>query len=279
MKRFLSLPFFLIAVGAFFLPFFMVTCAGLSDLPTQPGQEPPEVTGFELATGTAEDKLSETQDFVPTPEIPLPDIPGLPTPDIEIPTPEITTAPEGAPTELDLGLVQTYALAAAGALVLGALLSLLGQRFGGVLALILGAGAAGALYLLWTEFEDVILGSVNAEFAALIEVKPQIGYWVAIGGAGVAAVLGLIRLFTRGPRGKAVGFAPAPAAAPAATTTTATKPEDVPPPVEPPRTEPPPPPPPAEPPPAEPPPPPPAEPPPTPPPPPSPPEEETKPPA
>ncbi|HEV3475120.1 MAG TPA: hypothetical protein VG602_07125 [Actinomycetota bacterium] len=257
MRRLLSFPFFLIAVGAFFLPFFMVTCAGLGELPEQAGQEPPEVTGYELAAGTAEDELAEGQDFTQTPEIPLPDIPGLPTPDIELPTPEVTTAPEGVAADFDLGMVQIYALAAAGALVLGAILSLVGQRFGGGMALLFGAAAAGALYLLFTEFKDVILDSVSPEFAALIEVRPQIGYWVAIGGGGVAALLGLLRLFVGAPRGgKAVGFTAAPTAAPAAADTTeTTRPEDMPPPVEPPRAEPPPPPPPAQPPPTPPPPP------------------------
>jgi hypothetical protein len=243
MRRFLSFPFFLIAVGAFFLPFFLVTCAGLGELPEQAGQEPPEVTGFELASGTAEEKLSEGQDFTQTPEIPLPDIPGLPTPGIEIPTPGVTIAPEGVAADFDLGMVQIYALAAAGALVLGALLSLVGQRFGGGMALVLGLAGGGALYLLFTEFKDVVLDSVTPEFAPLIQVKPQIGYWVAIGGAGVAALVGLLRLFTGSPRGgKAVGFEAAPA------TSETTRPEDIPPPVEPTRSEPPPPPPPAQPP-------------------------------
>ena len=261
MKRLLSSPFFLIAAVSFFLPFFAVTCAGLEGLPQQVGAaaQPPEVTGFELATGTAEDELSETQSFTPTDEIPLPEIPGLPTPAIEIPTPEVTIPAPGTPAAFDLGLVQIYAIAAGGAVVLGVLLSLLGQRFGGGIALLLGAGAVAVLFLLKTEFEDVILDAVGPEAAGFIAVEPKIGFWGAVGGAGVAALLGLIRMFLpaggAGRRGRAVGFGPEPgaaaapaAAAPAAAESTEPQPppaaEPPPPPPEPKRPEPPPPPPP-----------------------------------
>ena len=274
MRRLLSSPFFLIAAVAFFLPFFAVTCAGVENLP-QVAAQPPEVTGFELATGTAEDELSETQSFVPTDEIPLPDIPGIPTPAIEIPTPEVTIPAPGTPTAFDLGLVQIYAIAAGGAVALGVFLSLIGKRFGGGVALLLGAGVVAVLFLMKTEFEDVVLDAVGPEAAGFIAVEPKIGFWGAVGGAGVAALLGLIRMFLPagggGRRGRAVGFGPEPgaaaaaapaAAAPAAAETTETAQT---PPPEPPPAEPPPPPP------EEPPPPPPAEPP--PPPPPSPPED------
>jgi hypothetical protein len=262
MKRILSSPFFLLAALAFLLPFFSVQCAGGTDLGDLgiPGAEQAdlseEVTGLELVTGEAEDTFAATGE---TPA--LPEIPGA-----ESPLPELPTT---APAEVDLGTVQIFAIAAAAIAVLGILLALFGARAGGAVALILGAAGAVILFLTFTQFEDAITQSVGAEGQAFIEVKQELGFWLALGGFVVAALTGLLRLVlpdrgARPPRpamatASASGFGPPPPTTPPPTTPPPTTPPPAtPPPASPPPAEPPP----AGPPPAPPPQPPPAEPPP-----------------
>jgi hypothetical protein len=266
MKRLLSSPFFLVAVVAFLLPFFSVQCAGgegLGELGIPTGQADLEkdVTGLELVTGEAEEELEQTSQ-APT------EIPGLETP---IPTPETQAQ------DLDLGTVQIFAIGAAAIAVLGILLSLLGGRPGGAMALLLGAAGAVVLFLTATEFKDAVLGEAEAQLQGLIEVKNEGGFWLALGGFAIAALTGLLRVVMPGggarpaPRpaaaGTATGFGPPPGRPPPTAPPPATPPPSPPPPSPPPPSPPPPSPPPPTPPPGSPPPtPPPGSPPPTPPP-------------
>jgi hypothetical protein len=259
MKRILSSPFFLLAALAFLLPFFSVQCAGGGDLgdlgiPTGDAELSEEVTGLELVTGEAEDTFA-SQGETPA----LPEIPG-----VESPLPDIPTGP----AQVDLGTVQIISWIAAGLAVLGIFLALLGGRAGGTVALILGAGGAAALFVMFMQFEDAILQGVGSEGQAFIEVKQELGFWIALGGFVVAALTGLLRLLMPGrgagpPRpamatASGSGFGPEPGAHRATTPPTATPPTATPPPATPPPAAPPP----ATPPPAPPPQPPPAEPPP-----------------
>jgi len=242
MRRILSSPFFLLAAVAFLLPFFSVQCAGGGDLgdlgiPTGGAELSEEVTGLELVTGEAEDTFESTGE---TPA--LPEIPGL-----ESPLPEIPTT---APAQVDLGTVQIFAIAAAAIAVLGILLSLIGGRGGGAVALLLGAAGAVVLFLTFTQFEDAILQGVGSEGQAFIEVKQELGWWIALGAFAVAALTGLVRLVMPGggappPRpamatSSGTGFGPPPAAPPPATPPPATPPPATPPPATPPPAVPPP---------------------------------------
>lgn len=255
MKRFLSSPFFLVALVAFLFPFFTVQCAqeGFSDLAGQFGEElggqvsqeqlEQTVTGLELITGEAEENLAETgTEDTPIPgPTPLPGIGG-------------GQLPGGA--EPDLGTVQILAIAAAAVALLGIFLSLLGGRAGGMVALILGVIGAIVMFLLPSQFESGLFGEQAGQVSAIIEVKNEWGYWLALAGFIVAAVTGLIRLLmpdrAAGPpaaaAGTTSGFGPPPPAPPP------TPPPAGPPPSSGPSPTPPPTPPPAQPPPAQPPP-------------------------
>jgi hypothetical protein len=179
----------------FFLPFFAVTCAGfgtesIPGLDQLPGgaqaQEGTEVTGLELATGQAEEDLAD-QD-----ELESPSFPGIG------PSPGPTVLPGAQGGEgPDLGMTQIWAIAAAAVALLGIFLSLLGGRAGGVIALVLGAGGAGLLFLLKSAFTNAItdsLGALGGQAEQFITVEPKIGFWLSLAGFGLAAVLGLVRL-------------------------------------------------------------------------------------
>ena len=229
MKRFLSSPFFLVALICFFLPFFVVTCGGqdLGELGSLPGvselpgaaqgseqlQDAFEVTGVELVTGEAEEDFSETEDLPTTPEVgpspgPSPAIPGIPG------IPDEPTAGEGQ----DLGMAQIWAIAAAALALIGIFLSLLGGRAGGAIALVLGAAGVALLFLLQSEFKDSLTGGLGTEAAGVLEVEPKIGFWLALAGFGLAAVLGLVRLLLPDRPGLAppagTGFGAPPPGAP-----------------------------------------------------------------
>lgn len=193
MKRYLSSPFFLIALLAFFLPFFAVTCAGgggfgdfgdFGDLGGQ-AQEATEVTGLELVTGEAEEKLSESGG-TDTPDVPeigpspgvIPELPG-------------TGGPE---QQIELGTAQILAIAAAAIALLGIFLALVAGRVGGAIAFGLGAIGAIVLFLLKSQFTSAITGALGQGAENLIAVENRIGFWVALGGFIVAAVTGLVRL-------------------------------------------------------------------------------------
>jgi hypothetical protein len=192
MKRFLSSPFFLIALIAFVFPFFTVQCAqeGFGDLAGQLGEQfggevnqeqiEQTVTGLELITGEAEENLAQndTEDTpVPGPT-PLPGLPGN----------------QAGAVEPDLGLVQILAIVAAAVALLGIFLSLLGGRTGGLLALILGAIGAIVVFLLPGQFESGIFGDQADQLRGFVEVKNEGGYWLALAGFVIAAITGLLRL-------------------------------------------------------------------------------------
>jgi hypothetical protein len=193
LKRFLSSPFFLIALIAFFLPFFAVTCAGgggdlLGGLPGgSAAQEATEVTGLELVTGQAEENLEDTGQ--------TPQVPGLPSvgPSAD-PTGGVPFGPEGGSEPVDLATAQIWAIAAAAVALLGIFLALLAGRAGGAMALIFGVAGGALLFLLASEFKNAIVGAIGAEAEAFITVENRIGYWIALGGFIVAAITGLVRL-------------------------------------------------------------------------------------
>lgn len=191
-KRFLSPPFFLIALLCFFLPFFAVTCSGLGGFPgAEEAEQATEVSGLELVTGAAEDNLADTSDVRPDLGGLLPAAGPTPTP-LPLEPPDVGV-PQGQ--EIDLGLSQIWAIAAAAVALLGIFLSLLAGRAGGVVALILGAAGAVLLFLLATEFKSSIVdvaGGGQAE--SFLKVEKKIGYLIALGAFIVAAVTGLIRL-------------------------------------------------------------------------------------
>ena len=197
MKRFLSSPFFLVALICFFLPFFAVTCAGfgtesipgLGEIPGgSEAQEATEVTGLELATGQAEENLRDTDQLDPS------GIPGIQEGVGPSPGPSVLPgAPQGGEGP-DLGMTQIWAIAAAAVALLGIFLSLLAGRAGGAIALVLGGAGAALLFLLKSEFTNAITSSLGEQAESFIEVEPKIGFWLSLAGFGLAAVLGLVRL-------------------------------------------------------------------------------------
>jgi hypothetical protein len=236
MKRFLSSPFFLVALIAFLFPFFTVECAqeGFGDVAGQLGGElggelaqeqlRTTVTGLELITGEAEETLSETgQDDTPVPG-PTP-LPGL--------------GDQGPGQQVDLGVVQILAIVAAATAFLGILLSLLAGRAGGTIALILGAIGTIIMLILPGRLESGLFGDQAGQVSAIIKVTKEWGYWLALAGFILAALTGLLRLLMPDramapaaygplPPGTGTGFGPPPP--PAAPPPPATPPPGPPPP-------------------------------------------------
>jgi hypothetical protein len=241
-KRLLSSPFFLVALLAFFLPFFSVQCiAGdqlgdLSELGIEEQElQLPEVTGVQLVTGDAEEEFESAAQNPPVPEIP-----GAETP---LPTPE----PQAQ--EVDLGTVQILAIAAAAVALLGLLLSLLAGRAGGTVSLLLGVAGAVVLYLTFIQFRSAVLGEAAGELEGVIRVEQELGFWLSLGMFGLAAAGGLVRILLPDrarvvgapAAGTATGFGPPPPATPPpATPPPATPPPATPPPATPPPATPPP---------------------------------------
>ena len=210
-KRYLSSPFFLLALLCFFLPFFAITCAGGAGIPGLGGGgggggELTTVTGVDLITGGAEDSLGDTDEFAP--DLPF----GGPTP-----LPGVSPA-AGESDPVDLGLSQIWAIAAAVIALLGIFLALLAGRAGAVLALVLGVVGAILLFLLASSVKSSIGESVGQEAEAFIQVKSKIGYMLALAGFGIAALTGLIRLLMpdRPVQPAPAGFEQPPGAPPAA---------------------------------------------------------------
>jgi hypothetical protein len=187
LKRYISSPFFLIALLCFFLPFFAVTCAG-GGFPGLGGggggnQELTTIKGIDLLTGGAEEDLADTEEFQPDLG-PL----GGPTP-----LPGLSPAAgEGDP--VDLGLSQIWAIAAAIIALLGIFLALLAGRAGGIMALTLGVIGLVLMFLLSASVKSAVGDAVGQEAEAFIAVENKIGYWLTLGGFVIAAVTGLIRL-------------------------------------------------------------------------------------
>ena len=238
MKRFLSSPFFLIALLCFFLPFFAVTCnlptEGLPQIPGVGGASAEEdmsteVSGVDLVTGQAEEKLASPGGGAG--EAPG----GFPFPG---PSPSVPIG--GAPTDeatVDLGGAQLMAIIAAALALLGIFLALLGGRVGGILALVLGVAGAGVLFLLKSEFRGAILDSIGgAQGETFIKIETLIGFWAAFGSFIVAALTGLVRILLPDrpslapPASAYPGYGPPPAeGAPGYGPPPAPPPDDVPP--------------------------------------------------
>jgi len=189
LKRYLSSPFFLIALLCFFLPFFAVTCAGGGGIPGLGGGggggggELTKVTGVDLITGGAEEDLGDT-DVQPDLGFPL----GGPTP-----LPGVSPAAGGS-DPVDLGLSQIWAIAAAAIALLGIFLALMAGRAGGIMALGLGVVGVILMFLLASSVKSSIGDAVGQEAEAFIAVENKIGYWLTLVAFIVAAVTGLIRL-------------------------------------------------------------------------------------
>jgi hypothetical protein len=213
-KRYLSSPFFLLALLCFFLPFFAITCAG-GGIPGLGGgggggQELTKVTGVDLITGGAEEDLGDTDEFQPD----LPDLGPLGGP---TPLPGVSPAAgEGDP--VDLGLSQIWAIAAALIALLGIFLALLAGRAGAIMALALGVLGAILMFLLASSVKSSIGDAVGQEAEAFIAVENRIGYWLTLTGFAIAAITGLVRLLMPDrPVGAApAGFEQPPGAPPAA---------------------------------------------------------------
>ena len=194
MKRFLSSPFFLIALLCFFLPFFAVTCnaaAGIPDIPGLGGaaqETSTEVTGVQLLTGQAEEELAA----------PGGDAGGESPGGFPFPGPSPSVAAPGTPTDSptpDLGGAQLMAIIVAALALLGIVLSLLAGRVGGILALVLGAAGGGVLFLLASEFKGAVLESAGgAQAETFIKIENRLGFWVTLGAFIVAALTGLVRI-------------------------------------------------------------------------------------
>jgi hypothetical protein len=211
-KRYLSSPFFLLALLCFFLPFFAITCAGGGGIPGLGGggggvDELTTVTGVDLITGGAEDELGDPDEFG---EDLLP---------VGGPTPITEVSPGGGGSDpVDLGMSQIWAIAAAVIALLGIFLALLAGRAGAVAALVLGVVGAILLFLLSSSVKSAIGDSVGQEAEAFIEVKGKIGYMLALVGFGIAALTGLVRLLIpdRPVQPTPAGFEQPPGAPPAA---------------------------------------------------------------
>jgi hypothetical protein len=226
MKRFLSSPFFLLAGLCFFLPFVTISCAsefgqgfaeGLGEAfgeEAQISQEELEqtFTGVDILLGETEEADTAQPDI---PEVGPTPVPGLPT------EPTAETAENSA----DIWAIVAVAVAA-----LGIFLSLLPGALGPILAIVLGVTGAVALFLIKLEID----GIVPAEAESFIEVKYEIGFWLALGLFVLAAVTGLIRVFWRDRPALASGYGPPPAAPPPSAPPPSTPPPSTPPPSTPP---------------------------------------------
>ncbi len=213
MKRYLSSPFFLIAILCFFLPFFAVTCAGGGGIPGLGGGgggggELTKVTGVDLITGGAEEDLADTDEFQPDLGFPI----GGPTP-----LPGVSPAAGGS-DPVDLGLSQIWAIAAAAIALLGIFLALMAGRAGGIMALVLGVVGVILMFLLASSVKSSIGDAVGQEAEAFIAVENKIGYWLTLGAFILAAVTGLIRLLMpdRPATAAPAGFEQPPGTPPAA---------------------------------------------------------------
>jgi hypothetical protein len=175
-KRALSPIWFALIAGAFFLPFVTISCqapAGLGDLGDlggEAGQIPSggfeiSATGWDLVTG-AEPEVSGDPSF----------------------TDQLGQGGLGEQSE-----PSTFAIIAFGAAVLGIVLSLLRDKIGGIIAIILGAVAAVSLFLLRND----ISGDLPQEAASFLTIKYGIGYWLALVFAIVAAAWGVLRVMSR----------------------------------------------------------------------------------
>ena len=188
MKRYLSSPFFLVAIICFFLPFFAVTCSGFGGFPgAEEAETATTVTGLELVTGKAEDTLGDPSEFQSGLEDLLPSAgpSPAPTPDLGIPQGEV----------IDLGMTQIWAIAAAAIALLGIFLSIMAGRAGALMALILGAAGAILLFVLQSEFKSSIVEAAGgAQVESFLEVQKKIGFLLALGAFILAAIMGLIRL-------------------------------------------------------------------------------------
>jgi hypothetical protein len=222
-KRYLSPPFFLIALLCFFLPFFAVTCSGggLGGLGGGGGDSLTEVSGFQLITGQAEDQVAEDLQDVASGGGGIPGLGDLPIPGPSPSVPAIPGVPSASSGGPDLGTPQIWAIAAAAVALLGIFLSLLAGRVGGLMALILGAAGAALLFLLASSFKSAFFEGSDAKQAeAIIDIENKIGYLLALGAFVVAALTGLIRLLlpdrAAAPPGEAdaAGFGQPPTAPP-----------------------------------------------------------------
>jgi hypothetical protein len=227
LKRYLSSPFFLIALICFFLPFFAVTCSGFGGFPgAEEAETATTVTGLELVTGKAEDTLGDPSEF----QSGLEDLLPSPGPSVA-PTPDAGIPQGGA---IDLGMTQIWAIVAAAVALLGIFLSIMAGRAGALMALILGAAGAILLFVLQSEFKSSIVEAAGgAQVESFLEVQKKIGFLLALGAFILAAILGLIRLLLpdrpAGAMAGAGGFQQPPGTAPPPTAPAPPPPAEAPP--------------------------------------------------
>lgn len=198
MKRGLSPIWFVLIVGAFFLPFVSISCSteGLGDVAGDLGGQVP-AGGFEVSVKTldfvigGEASVSGSQEFLD-----------------EI---QAQSGQEGT----DEVETEIYAQVAAGLAVLGIFLSLIAGRLGAIMSIILGAGVTLSIILLKPAVnEQLQISDVPSGFG--VSITYGLGYWGPLVLGLVAAAWGVLRLLAP-DGGRAAGMPAAPTAPPTTT--------------------------------------------------------------
>jgi hypothetical protein len=230
MRRAISPVFFVLAAACFFLPFFSISCSQqFGDLGNLPGaeqggqelqqqldrlEEESRVTGFEVASGAAEDQLNQQS------EQPPPGTEQLPG----------GVAPQG---NFDLGVTQIVAIVVLAIAAVGLIVALL-PRIAGIVVIVVGVLGAVGVFVLGALFDGAVDDSLG-QAAQFFSVNREIGYWLSILSFILAALGGLWLLMAGRQRpapaavGTASGFG-APAAPPPAAPPPAAPPPAAPPP-------------------------------------------------
>lgn len=245
MRKAISPVFFVLAAVCFFLPFFSISCTqqfgDLGDLGGLPGAEQGQadleqieerttVTGFEVATGAAEDQLNQQSEQPPGG---TEQIPGLPSP---------------AQTTFDLGTVQIVAIAVLAVALIGLILGLL-PRVGGIIGIILAVLGIVGLLVLNLMYKGAVEDALGAQATQFFDVNTKVGLWLSLVSFALAALAGVWMVLMARRRsvglagmGAETGFgaptASPPGAPPPAAPPPGGLPPAVPPPTEPPPTRP-----------------------------------------
>ncbi|HEX9891248.1 MAG TPA: hypothetical protein VGB28_04245 [Actinomycetota bacterium] len=199
MKKGLSPIWFVLIVGAFFLPFVSISCQappgfaeGLGELGGEAGQIPSG--GFDISVKTldfvigGEPSFSGSQDWQ-------------------------QLIQEQAGTESPEKMkIEPFAIAALGLAVLGIFLALIAGRVGAIMSIVLGAGVTLFMFLLKPQVDKQLeLDQVPAEASGFLDITYGLGYWGPLILGLVAAAWGIFRLLA--PDGAPSAMPAAPAAA------------------------------------------------------------------
>lgn len=201
MRRAISPVFFVLAAACFFLPFFSVSCTqqfgdlgGLGGIPgAEQGQQELEqleeesrVTGFEVATGAAEDELNQQSEQPPA---------------------ETGGIPGVTPTQanIDLGVSQIVAIAVIAIAVVGLIVGLL-PRVGGIVVVVVALLGVVGLLVLNFMYKGAIEDAL-AQAAQFFDVNTELGLWLSLLSFVLAAAGGVWILLAgrRRPAARAAG--------------------------------------------------------------------------